>query len=67
MEKIGVMFVCLGNICRSPLAEALFDSKLDEHNLASYFEVESSGTASYHIGEVPDERTIAVAKKHNVP
>ena len=67
MDKIGVMFVCLGNICRSPLAEAIFNSKLEKLQLSSFFEVESCGTADYHVGEEPDKRTINVARKHNVP
>ena len=67
MEKIGVMFVCLGNICRSPLAEAIFKEKLAQNNLTTLFEIESSGTANYHVGEEPDRRTIAIARKYNVP
>ena len=54
--------VCLGNICRSPLAEGILQSKLD----ANFFSVDSAGTAAYHIGELPDQRSIAVAKKHGV-
>ena len=51
--------VCLGNICRSPLAEGILQSKLD----TNFFSVDSAGTAAYHIGELPDQRSIAVAKK----
>ena len=54
--------VCLGNICRSPLAEGLLQSKLD----ANFFSVDSAGTAAFHIGELPDQRSIAVAKKHGI-
>jgi len=54
--------ICLGNICRSPLAEGILQSKLD----ANFFSVDSAGTAAYHIGELPDQRSIAVAKKHGV-
>ena len=54
--------VCLGNICRSPLAEGILQSKLD----ANFFSVDSAGTAAYHIGELPDLRSIAVAKKHGI-
>ncbi len=54
--------VCLGNICRSPLAEGILQSKLD----ANFFSVDSAGTAAYHIGELPDQRSIAVAKKHGI-
>ena len=54
--------VCLGNICRSPLAEGILQSKLD----ANFFSIDSAGTAAYHIGELPDQRSIAVAKKHGI-
>jgi protein-tyrosine phosphatase len=60
MKKI--LMVCLGNICRSPLAEGILQSKLD----ANFFSVDSAGTAAYHIGELPDQRSIAVAKKHGI-
>lgn len=59
--KIGVLFVCLGNICRSPLAEAVFRDQADRAGLADRFEVDSAGTSDYHIGEAPDERTIRTA------
>ena len=54
--------VCLGNICRSPLAEGILKSKLPDNN----FIVESAGTSNYHIGELPDKRSIEVAKKYNI-
>lgn len=54
--------VCLGNICRSPLAEGILKAKLDANN----YLVDSAGTASYHIGRAPDPRAIAIAKKHNL-
>lgn len=54
--------VCLGNICRSPLAEGILKSKLDPNK----YSVSSCGTSSYHIGEKPDPRSIAIAKKHNI-
>ncbi|MAC86827.1 MAG: protein-tyrosine-phosphatase [Gammaproteobacteria bacterium] len=60
MKKI--LMVCLGNICRSPLAEGILQSKLD----TNFFSVDSAGTAAYHIGELPDQRSIAVAKKHGI-
>jgi protein-tyrosine phosphatase len=56
------LMVCLGNICRSPLAEGILQSKLD----ANFFSVDSAGTAAYHIGELPDQRSIAVAKKYGI-
>ncbi|TMU56831.1 low molecular weight protein-tyrosine-phosphatase [Flagellimonas algicola] len=60
--KTKVLMVCLGNICRSPLAEGILRSKTDE---AAVF-VDSAGTAGYHVGNAPDERSIAVAQKHGI-
>ena len=67
MQKRSVLFVCLGNICRSPMAEAIFRSKIMERNLESFFVVKSCGTAAYHIGQGADKRTIQIAKKYNLP
>jgi Protein-tyrosine-phosphatase len=66
MEKIRVLFVCLGNICRSPLAEAVFNHKIKQAGLAEHFEVDSCGTGDYHIGEPPDPRTLANARKNGI-
>jgi protein-tyrosine phosphatase len=65
-RTIKVLFVCLGNICRSPLAEAIFRKKIDEKGLTQYFEVASCGTANYHVGDSPDPRTISNARKNGV-
>lgn len=54
--------VCLGNICRSPLAEGLLRNKLD----ANRFEVDSTGTGSWHVGNPPDPRSVAVARKNGL-
>ena len=54
--------VCLGNICRSPLAEGILASKLPKDK----FTVDSAGTGSWHIGQSPDERSVAVAKKNGL-
>ena len=56
-----VLMVCLGNICRSPLAEGILKSKVGKDVI-----VDSAGTAGYHVGDLPDQRSIAVANKHNV-
>ena len=57
-----ILMVCLGNICRSPLAEGILKSKLPKQN----FIVDSAGTANYHVGIAPDVRSIAVAKKYGL-
>jgi protein-tyrosine phosphatase len=59
-------FVCLGNICRSPTAEGLMAHLVEQAGLADRFEIDSAGTAAYHVGERPDRRTIATAKLHGV-
>ncbi|SIS49449.1 low molecular weight protein-tyrosine-phosphatase [Belliella pelovolcani] len=63
---ISVLFVCLGNICRSPLAEAIFNHKLKENGLTDKFKSDSCGTSDYHIGELPDERTLQCASDRGV-
>ena len=59
---INVLMVCLGNICRSPLAEGILFSKVDNDKVS----VDSAGTGGWHIGELPDQRSIDVAKKHQL-
>ena len=54
MNPTRVMFFCLGNICRSPLAEGLFIHHLESRGLSDQFHVESSGTSAFHIGDAPD-------------
>jgi len=63
---IKVLFICLGNICRSPLAEAIFNHKIKNRGLENKFQADSCGTSDYHIGELPDERTITCAKKFGI-
>lgn len=58
-----VLFVCLGNICRSPLGEAIFNHKVQGLEM----EADSAGTAAYHIGKNPDHRSIDVARANGVP
>ena len=65
-ERIKVMFVCLGNICRSPMAEGLFLDKVKKAGLEDQIEVASSGTSGWHIGELPDPRMREVAVKNGV-
>ncbi len=61
-----VLFVCLGNICRSPLAEAIFKHKLKQRNLEKYIYADSCGTSNYHIGDPPDARTLVNAKRNGI-
>ncbi|MFD2918036.1 low molecular weight protein-tyrosine-phosphatase [Psychroserpens luteus] len=58
----SILVVCLGNICRSPLAHGILESKLPSDR----FYVDSAGTANYHVGDSPDQRSIAVAKAHGI-
>ena len=62
MQKI--LFVCLGNICRSPLAEGIMLKLISDKNLS--IEIDSAGTSNFHVGETPDYRTVLNAKKHDV-
>lgn len=59
---VRVLMVCLGNICRSPLAEGILKLKVDSQK---YF-IDSAGTGSYHLGSPPDSRSISVARKNNL-
>ncbi|WP_111670963.1 low molecular weight protein-tyrosine-phosphatase [Algoriphagus litoralis] len=63
---IKVLFVCLGNICRSPLAEAIFNHKIKDLGLDHQFKSDSAGTSDFHIGELPDERTIKCAQNNGL-
>ncbi|WP_203256993.1 low molecular weight protein-tyrosine-phosphatase [Hyunsoonleella ulvae] len=58
-----ILMVCLGNICRSPLAEGILKSKLPD---TDEFIIDSAGTAAYHLGSKPDLRSISIAKKHGI-
>ncbi len=66
MEKIKVLFVCMGNICRSPTAEGVFTKLIIEKKLDSRFAVDSAGTHAYHVGNPPDERAQQAASKRGV-
>ena len=62
-EKIGVLFVCMGNICRSPTAEGVFRHVVSEAGLDDRFHIDSAGTHAYHVGEPPDRRAQAAAEQ----
>ncbi len=59
---LSVLFVCLGNICRSPTAQGVFERKVVERGLADRIQVDSAGTAAFHVGARPDPRSVAAAK-----
>jgi protein-tyrosine phosphatase len=60
---IKVLFVCLGNICRSPTAHGIFTKQVEQHKLAKHIYVDSAGTGDWHAGEAPDMRAIKAASK----
>lgn len=63
---ITVLFVCLGNICRSPMAEGGFKKLVQERSLSDKISCDSAGTSSYHIGELPDPRMRRTAKDYEI-
>lgn len=65
-RRTSVLFVCLGNICRSPLAEGVFRHLVEEAGLSDRFEIDSAGTGGWHVGERPDARAQMVAGQHGV-
>jgi low molecular weight protein-tyrosine phosphatase len=64
--RTSVLFVCLGNVCRSPLAEGVFQHLVAEAGLSGRFEIDSAGTGAWHVGERPDGRAEMVANQHGV-
>ncbi|HEU0053291.1 MAG TPA: low molecular weight protein-tyrosine-phosphatase [Longimicrobium sp.] len=65
-RPIRVLFVCLGNICRSPLAEAVFRHEVERRGLADRFEIDSAGTSGYHRGAPPDRRSAETARRRGI-
>ena len=65
-RPISLLFVCLGNICRSPLAEGVFIHLARERGVEERFRVDSAGTGAWHVGKGADPRSIAVARRHGV-
>ena len=55
-DKVSILFVCLGNICRSPAAEGVMQAIVDSHDDSARFVIDSAGTGNYHIGDLPDHR-----------
>ncbi|WP_150048872.1 low molecular weight protein-tyrosine-phosphatase [Methylomonas rhizoryzae] len=66
MKKIGILFVCMGNICRSPTAEGVFRALLTQRRLSDLFEVDSAGTHAYHVGDAPDLRARKAARDRGI-
>ena len=66
MSKISVLFVCLGNICRSPAAEAIFQNLINDKGISNEFMVDSAGTGSWHVGKKADSRMRFAAKQRNI-
>lgn len=65
-EPIRILFVCLGNICRSPLAENVFRHLASERGVEHRFEIDSAGTSGYHAGSPPDARSAATARRRGL-
>lgn len=65
-DPVRVLFVCLGNICRSPLAEGVFAGMVRNAGLETRFEIDSAGTSAWHVGEPPDPRSSAEALRRGV-
>ncbi len=64
--KVSVLFVCMGNICRSPTAEGVFRHRVEAAGLASTIRIDSAGTHAYHQGEAPDRRAQAAAERRGI-
>lgn len=65
-QEIGVLFICLGNICRSPLAHGVFEDRVARAGLSARFRIDSCGTSDHHQGEPPDPGSVRVARAHGL-
>jgi protein-tyrosine phosphatase len=65
-SKTSVLFVCLGNICRSPLADGIFSHLINQQGLTNQYHIDSCGTGAWHVGNPPDPRSILTAAKYNI-
>ncbi len=65
-KHVKVLFVCMGNICRSPTAHGVFRHLVQQANLAHLIEIDSAGTHAYHVGDAPDKRSSATAKQRGI-
>jgi protein-tyrosine phosphatase len=64
--KVKVLFVCMGNICRSPTAQGVFEQLVETHGLSELVLVDSAGTHAYHVGEQPDQRAAQAAARRGI-
>lgn len=65
-KKIGILFVCMGNICRSPAGEGVFKHLVASRGIKDRFEIDSAGTIGYHAGEKPDDRMTKAAARRGI-
>jgi protein-tyrosine phosphatase len=65
-KKINILFVCMGNICRSPMAEAVFRDLVEKEGVADRFEINSAGTGDWHVGQPPHRGTRETLKHHGI-
>ncbi len=65
-DKVGVLFICMGNICRSPTAHGVFRKLVQDEGLEQWIEIDSAGTHAYHVGSSPDPRAQAAAASRNI-
>ena len=61
-----ILFVCLGNICRSPLAQGIFEKRISDQGLSDHFYADSAGTSGWHKGEKPQSGSLLAAQKHEI-
>ena len=66
MTKTAILFVCMGNICRSPTAEGVFRQRAEAAGMAGWLEIDSAGTHAYHVGNLPDPRSTDFAARRGV-
>src|SRR5690554_3841253 len=66
MQKHKILFICMGNICRSPSAEAIFSKLIKDAGLTDQFVIDSAGTHAYHVGHAPDNRSVVAAGNRGI-
>lgn len=66
MQNVSVLFVCLGNICRSPTAEGVFRQLVQTQNLSQFISIDSAGTSNWHVGQPPDPRATEAARARGI-